>query len=81
MALLTDAINPPGVLDAIADGRLKPAASPVIPGGKSMPPPDAPGIGRNPFLICSHPLVPTVDGLRQFYRQSVPQFRLNLFNS
>ena len=52
---------------------------PTPPAQHAVPTPPGPGDGRNPFLICSHPLVVTVDTLRQFYRQGVPQFRTLLF--
>ena len=81
MARLSEAINPISVTSAIANGRLQQAESnPTIPGGHAIAPPPGPGDGRNSFYICSHPLVATVDSLRQFYRQSVPQFRTNLYN-
>ena len=77
---IAESINPPNIPQAIASGHLVPK-DPVVPGGHAVPTPDPPGLGRNPFLICSHPLVTTVDSLRQFYRQGVPQFRTNLFVS
>jgi hypothetical protein len=78
---LAESINPPSITQAVAAGRLAEANSPGPGATNRINTPDPSGIGRNMFFICGHPLVPTVDSLRQFYRQSIPQFRTNLFNS
>lgn len=77
---LSESVGNAGVAQAITEGRLAQANSPGPGGGANrINTPDPSGIGRNMFFICGHPLVPTVDSLRQFYRQSIPQFRTNLF--
>lgn len=73
MPTLAEATKPRDV------SQLTPLAPATAGPPTSLPTPPGPGDGRNPFFICSHPVVSTADTLRHFYRQSVPQFRTGLF--
>jgi hypothetical protein len=58
--------------------NLVPVPAPTaVPSG--IPSPVNPQDLINPFLMCPHPLAPTVDAIRQFYRNGTPQIRTNLF--
>ena len=58
--------------------RLTPVASPSLAPFPPIPTPDAQQYSRNAFLVSPHPLVPTVDSLRQFYQNYLPQQRIVL---
>lgn len=55
-------------------------STPAESGFPPIPTPDAQQYSRNAFLVSPHPLVETVDTLRQFYQNHIPQQRIILPN-